>query len=332
MKDRDGREPAIVMIAGNRTAGKTFWAKNFLVQKYLKTGRKFIVLQRFGYALTGMSDVFFKDLKEVKKQYFDMEMTENVVVKNCINELLLNGNPCGYCVALNNADSIKRNSTLFVDVDYIFLDEFQSETGKYVPDEIQKFISIYTSVARGNGEQARFVKCILCSNNVSLLNPYYSSLGVAYLIQENTKFLRGTGWVLELTFNENASEAQKNSAFGRAFEHENYMKFTTSSVYLNDSYTFVDKPHEDVWLSCVVEYKGVPYGVWVGHQFLYITTKYNKECRFWYAIDVKEHGRDTLLLTKCSMKVKWWKECFERGLFRFENLACKEVMFALLGY
>ena len=47
--DLDKQKPAIVMIAGNRTAGKTFWCKQYVVKKFLKRGSKFIVLQRFGY-------------------------------------------------------------------------------------------------------------------------------------------------------------------------------------------------------------------------------------------------------------------------------------------
>jgi len=135
-----------------------------------------------------------KDLKQIIPEYADYEMKENVIVKDCIYELKLNDNVCGYSVALNNADNIKRNSTLFVDVDYIFLDEFQSETNKYCPDEVQKFISIYTSVARGKGEQSRHVTALLCSNNVTLLNPYYTALGVGSRIQKDTKILRGHGW------------------------------------------------------------------------------------------------------------------------------------------
>ena len=62
---------------------------------------------------------------------------------------------CGYAFALNNADSIKRYSHLFSDISHMLFDEFQSETNHYCTDEIRKFLSIHTSVARGQGEQVR---------------------------------------------------------------------------------------------------------------------------------------------------------------------------------
>lgn len=52
-------------------------------------------------------------------------------------------------------------------------DEFQSENNDYCPNEVQKFISVHTSVARGQGKQLRYVPVYMLSNPVTLLNPYY---------------------------------------------------------------------------------------------------------------------------------------------------------------
>lgn len=330
--DLDKQKPAIVMIAGNRTAGKTFWVKKFLVKKFLKQGSKFIILQRFGYNLTGTADTFIKDLKQIVPEYADFDMTEKVVVKSSINSLYLNGEHCGFCISLNNADSIKKNSTLFVDVDYIFLDEFQSETGKYCPNEIDKFISIYTSVARGKGEQSRYVMALLCSNNVSLLNPYYYSLGVASRIQKDTKILRGHGWVLELVFNENARQAMVQSGIGRAFANSDYIKYSSENVYLNDSDTFIEKPTGDCRLLCVIDWENETYGIWQFNNFMYVSRKYDPNFRTRIALDVKSHNKNTVLLKQHNLLYCLFKEYFNCGLFRFQNLRCKEMLFFLIGY
>ena len=73
------------------------------------------------------------------------------------------------------------------------MDEFQSETNHYCSMEVEKLISLHTTVARGNGEMARYVPVYLIGNPVSLLNPYYSAVGITNRIQENTKFIRGKG-------------------------------------------------------------------------------------------------------------------------------------------
>ena len=331
--DLDKQKPAIVMIAGNRTAGKTFWCKQYVVKKFLKRGSKFIILQRFGYQLKGFADTFMKDLKQVIPEYADYEMKENVIVKDCIYELKLNDNVCGYSVALNNADNIKRNSTLFVDVDYIFLDEFQSETNKYCPDEVQKFISIYTSVARGKGEQSRHVTALLCSNNVTPLNPYYTALGVGSRIQKDTKILRGHGWVLEITFNENASQAMMNSGIGRAFAEHTYMKYSAQNIYLNDSNTFIEKLPAGIKprIECVLKYHDETYGMWNCGQFLYISTKYDPSCKYLFALDIHDHNAQSMLIGH-GFQYRMWRDLFDSGLFRFRNLKCKQILFDFLGY
>lgn len=331
--DLDKQKPAIVMIAGNRTAGKTFWCKRYVLNQFLKRQRKFIVLQRFGYQLKGLADTFYKDLAQVIPELKSKQFTENVIVKDSIYELYFDGVPCGYSVSLNNADSIKRNSTLFVDVDYIFLDEFQSETNKYCPDEVQKFISIYTSVARGNGEQSRHVTALLCSNNVTLLNPYYTALGVGARIQANTKILRGHGWVLEITFNENASEAMLKSGIGRAFAQHQYMKYSAQNIYLNDSNTFIEKLPSGFQpkLECVLIKDGVNYGLWDCKQFLYVSTKYDPNCKTQFALSLNDHNLKSQLITR-GFQYNMWKQLFNAGFFRFQNLKCKQVLFEFLGY
>lgn len=332
MLDLDKQKPSIFMICGNRTAGKTFWCKWYMVKNFLKSGKKFMILCRFGYQLPGLSETFYKDLKEVKKELECSQMTESVVVKNSIHELFIDGIPCGYCVALNNADSVKRNSTLFVDVDTIFLDEFQSETGKYCPNEVQKFISIYTSVARGNGQHVRDVKCLLASNNVTLLNPYYYELGISARLQKDTKFLRGHGWVLEITFNESASNAIKESGIGRAFSNNDYMSYSADNIYLNDSDTFIEKVNGRKRMLAILDYQNESYGLWECGTFLYICKQYDPNFYKRYAITLGDHGLSSTLMKHNSVDYKVWKECFNRGMFRFQDLKCKELMFALLGY
>ena len=122
------------------------------------------------------------------------------------------GESCGYAITLNSADQIKKYSHLFSDVDMIIFDEFQSETNHYCSDEIKKFLSVHTSIARGNGEQVRYVPVYMLGNQVSIINPYYVELGITARLSEEVNFLRGDGFVLENGFIDSASQAQKLSA------------------------------------------------------------------------------------------------------------------------
>ena len=64
-------------------------------------------------------------------------------------------------MALNNADAVKKNSHMFSDISCLVFDEFQSETNRYCSDEVKKFISIHTSIARGHSLKCRGVSDLL---------------------------------------------------------------------------------------------------------------------------------------------------------------------------
>lgn len=143
----------------------------------------------------------------------------------------------------------------------ILLDEFQSETNHYCADEVSKFISIHTSIARGNNSQVRYVPVIMISNAVTLLNPYYTALDITDRLSSDVKFLRGDGFVLEQSYNECASKLQESSLFNRAFNKSNYVAYASQNVYLNDNTAFIGKMRGQSRYLCTLKYKGGEYAV-----------------------------------------------------------------------
>src|SRR5699024_8157369 len=102
------------------------------------------------------------------------------------HELFIDGKPCGYAVSINSSDQLKRYSHLFSDTMRMIFDEFQSETNHYCDNEIVKFISIHTSVARGGGKQVRYVPVYMIANPVSIINPYYIEMGISSRLKTDT--------------------------------------------------------------------------------------------------------------------------------------------------
>ena len=171
MKDANGNTPEIYMCTTNRTGGKTTYFARLLVNKFKNKQGKFCLIYRYNYELDDCAQKFFKDINGL---FFpDDIMTSKRRASGIFHELFLNDLPCGYAVSLNSADQLKKYSHLFNDVERMFFDEFQSESNHYCTDEIKKLLSIHTSVARGHGEQIRYVPVYMCSNPVSIINPYY---------------------------------------------------------------------------------------------------------------------------------------------------------------
>lgn len=331
MKDINGEVPEIFMVSGNRTAGKTYSFKKRLVDRFLKAGEKFCILVRFKNEINSIEQVFFKDLQEVHYPGLDVSSEwEGAVFKR----LFIDGEECGYCLALNSADSVKKYSSVFVDVSCIFFDEFQSEVGKYCPDELTKFISLHVSIARGGGQQTRYVPVYMCSNTVSILNPYYSLFGISKRLTPSTKFLRGDGWVLEITYNENAADALKSSAFGRAVSSHFYLQYAASNEYLLDSDNFIQKIKGKKEMFVEMVYNGKSYGVWTvdGGELLYISHTTTPNWPNIITCNIKDHNVSYILQKRSAPYTKALREMYEQGRVRFEDLEIKNAFFDFIGY
>ena len=150
LTDINGKKPEIYMCTSNRNGGKTTYFSRLCVNRYLKNNEKFCIIYRYNYELDDCADNFFKDIGGLF--FKDHEMTNERRAAGTYHELFLDGVSCGYAVSLNNADSLKKKGHMLSDTCRMFFDEFQSETNHYCSDEVKKFISIHTTIARGRGE------------------------------------------------------------------------------------------------------------------------------------------------------------------------------------
>ena len=191
LNDIDGQKPELYICTTNRTGGKTTFFSRYCTKRFINNGEKFALFYRFANEMGNVADQFFKDIGSL---FFpDYDMTQSIEENGKYIALYLNGINCGYALPLNLADQLKRYSHYFSDVQRIFFDEFQTETNHYCTDEVEKFLSLHTTIARGQGKQRRYVPCYLTGNPVTLLNPYYTALGISSRLNINVKFLKGHG-------------------------------------------------------------------------------------------------------------------------------------------
>lgn len=332
LKDINGKQPEIYISTSNRSAGKTTYFSRWFVKRFLEHDEKFILLYRYNYELSDVPDKFFK---EIKSLFFPAyEMTAKSRNKNVYHELFLNGRSCGYALALNNSDQVKKLSHLFADAQRILFDEFQSETNRYCPNEVEKLLSIHTSIARGNGQQVRYLPIYMLGNFVSLLNPYYVALGIASKIQYNTKYLRGDGFVLEQGFIDSVAEKQKGSAFNRAFRSADYVKFASEKIYLNDNNTFIAHPSGRSRYIATVKHENKFYGIreYPDLGIIYCSKNYDKTYKTVICTDPDDHDVNLVMLKRNDVFLQSLRAYFEFGALRFENLQCKDAVFSILSY
>ena len=331
MKDINGRTPEIYMVTTNRTGGKTTYFGRLMINRFLKKGEKFCILYRYAYEVDDVVDKFFKDIGSL---FFpDMRMTSKIGGSGFYRHLFLDDVECGYAIALNSADQIKKHSHLFSDVASILFDEFQSESGDYCPKELIKFQSVHMSIARGQNKQVRYVPVYMLSNPVSLLNPYYTAFGISSRLQTNTKFLRGDGWILEQGYVETADLAQQESGFVRAFRNSGYTAYSSQGVYLNDNYTFIEKPEGKFRYIANVKFNGSCFSIkeYPDSGIVYVDSSVDYQFPLMISATLDDHSINQVILRRNTPVIFMLKAYFDKGCIRFRNLQCKECLFALVS-
>ena len=250
------------------------------------------------------------------------------------HELFLDDISCGYAFSLNSADQLKKYSHLFSDIQRLFFDEFQSENNHYCSDEIRKFISIHVSIARGQGKQVRYVPVYMCSNAVSIINPYYVALGICDRLHDDTKFLRGNGYVLEQGYIKSASDALLSSGFNKAFANDSYVGYSAQNIYLNDNTAFVERPDGIGKYIATIRYNSCDYGIreYAELGYLYVDNRPDYTYPTKITVTTDDHNINYVMLKRNDFFLTNLRYLFERGCFRFKDMKCKEAILKALSY
>lgn len=326
-KDAEGNTPELLLVDGNRTGGKTTAFSKMLVNDFLTNGEKFFLLYRYKNDLHDVAGAFFKDIQTL---FFPShEMTAKAHANGAFYELFLDDNACGYASALSMAAKIKRYSHLFSDVSKIFFDEYQDENNLYLPDEVQKFVSVHTTIARGQGKAVRFVPVYMASNSISIFNPYYIALGITSKINSKTKVYRGAGFVLLRLVIKDVAEAQKTSAFNRAFASANYMASSIDNSFLNDDDFNVEKRKTEGPAVFIFFCSGSAFSCFRSGDFYYIKKGADKNILPAFGVLENDRGEGVTSF-KNSTYFARMRYNYEDALIYYETLEAKRAFQSLI--
>lgn len=334
LKDINGKRPEIYLVDGNRTAGKSVSFKKKLTDTFLKRKsdiNQFLYIFRYKTDMQNVSEMFFGDIGRIF--YRGHVMTEKKLFEGKVIQLLLDDEPCGYAVPLSMSSKIKNASAIFTRVKHGFFDEYQAEDDQYLNNEINKFMSLHTTVARGDGEQVRYVPFYMASNTVSMLNPYYHAFGINKRLQHNTKFLKGDGWVFERTYNETASKAFQESAFNRAFQHSAYFKYASENVYLNDNMALIEKPKGTSRYLLTIKYNNQMFNVREYDTCVYVSHGCDETFRHRYCFQHEDvTGDGTVMVNRNDFMIDYLRRIFRQGYLRFDSLEAKNMTLDMISF
>jgi hypothetical protein len=175
----------------------------------------------------------------------------------------------------------------------------------------------------------------MCANPVTMLNPYYSALGITDRLNKDTKFLKGKGWVMEQGYNDSAATAQMNSAFYKAFsDSEKYAAYGAQGVYLNDSDVFIDSPPGRSQYLATIRFNNADYSIKAFSELgiIYCDTSIDETFKNKIAVTTNDHNINYVMLSQYEPFILQLRMFFERGCFRFKNQKCKQAILCALSY
>ena len=159
-------------------------------------------------------------------------------------------------------------------------------------------------------------------------------MGISGRLKDDTKFLRGDGFVLEQGYIESASIEQKNSGFNRAFSKNSYTAYSSECVYLNDNKAFVEKPVGKSKYLCTLRYKGSDFALreYTESGLIYCDDKADSSFLTKISVTTDDHNINYVMLKRNDFFLSNLRYFFEHGCFRFKDMRCKEAVLSALSY
>ena len=320
------------MLIGNRGGGKTYGFKTWAIDDYLKTGKQFVWLRRYGTEVDEMRKTYFDDIAEKYPAYkFEIKGSRKS------GKIFIDGKVAGYYFALTTSSIAKSSS--YPKVDKIIFDEFLiiGNTYKYLNDEVVLLLELVETIFRDREHDPTAIKprgVYLLGNNVTIANPYFLYFNVKPFKQ---RFYvdKERGIVVEQYTNKAFIEAKKQSAIGKLTAGTTYAEYSIENKSYLDNDRFIAHKPSKCTFNCAIDYKGKTYGFWLDYKNgnMYVNYQYDPDSPNRYSLTKDDHTLNTFLvknLNNTYIKNIVW--LFRAGCMYFENQQLKAQVYELLSY
>lgn len=340
--DCNGLKPELFIVCSRvRGPGKTFAFSRHLIRTFFADEGKFVLLVRNENELGITAEGILKSMLDHEYPEKKYVITEKYKEGSGFSKIFLeetvegkiNSLNCGYVISISKPNKIKKASSLFTDAVHGFFDEFQPEFGgTYLPKEVEKFMSVHTSIARGKAESRRYYPIYLSSNTVTVTNPYFIALGLTTKIQDDTKKFRGDGYVYQRTENKALAAHHDSTPMSRAFSKMKGSSFSDNS-FINDSKSAVGKPTPD-WgpgtYMATLDNDGKRYGLTSYFESGIIYLSHTPDPTHKTILRMKVDGEANLPVLKYTGVGRLVKDALADGRLWSQTLTCKSVAFEFM--
>lgn len=331
----------INVIVGNRGGGKSYGAKQWAIENFMKNKEQFGYIRRYKEDLKEPMIQFFKDIEgrypdwefKVDSKYFYIRLKpEQENVKWTEDDI------AGYGFVLSTASNKK--SISYPNITTLIYDEFLLDKGNqmYLSDEPLKLLNLYETVARPGTQHPRVVLFML-ANALSITNPYFLFWGLRMPEKQdkNGKYI----WkhptrpiLVEDVRNEKFIDSKRNTEFGKLIAGTKYADYSIDNKFLLDDSTFVERKSKNARYYFTFVFKGNKYGVWadMAEGKMWVSKDIDPSFVLVYTLTLKDHQPNTMFLKSKNRAghFKIFIENYKLGNVYFESVEIKNITYEVI--
>lgn len=303
-------------ITGNRGGGKTYGAKKWAIQHFIKTGQKFVWVRRYKTEFAD-NDVFFG---KVSAEFPD----KNFSVKG--KSYFMDKKEIGRSVVLST--SRMKKGAEYPDFDTIIFDEFLIDKGvyHYLPGEVEVFLDLIDTVFRGRND----VRVFCLANTITVANPYFNYFHI--MPPECAGIICKNDVLIEIVADEDYMKMKSESRFGQLISGTAYGAYNIQAGFRQDTQDFIAKREGKCVYLYTLVYKDMEIGVWANYSNgrIYCSQTVDKHCNLRFVLTLEDMRPNTLLLSTMQRGyLKNFMVNFRNGNVFAENQNVKKLMFEI---
>ena len=300
------RNARLNLINSYRSGGKTFWAKQYIINQCFKRNKTFLLVRRYDSDLNLQVQTFVNDIAAAGAIHIYLEDW-----KASGHQFIYQGQPLGYYYALTSSQKIK--SAALYDTDYILFDEYLADTrlSRYITDEPSIFEDVLFSVFRERPNCRAF--CL--GNMLSKSNPYFEHYNIDFPEPGKFWFDKKRSVLCEHYVNyEHMAEIANNTMIGNLISGTAYGNYALQGEFLLDTIQDTREMPKNAICSIIVRFQGLTFGIWYELGEYYISKKYQPNARHKVAHKVSDCKNGFILATE-ARKEMWYRN-YRTAAFR----------------
>lgn len=321
------RNALINIVLGERGVGKSFQAKKFIINDFLKNGNEFFYVRRYRTELEKAYEGFFDQLQN---EGLFLDHTFKIVTnKKKVDKFYIDNQVCGYGIPLSTSNILK--SASFPKAKNLIYDEFLIDNGTYhyLRNEVIAFLDLLETAFR-----LRDFRAILLGNSISISNPFFDFWHLELPYNSEFKTFKNGTIVVNYIKNEVYREAKRNTRFGQLIDGTEYGEYAIDNAFLRDNTSFIAKRDPDARVYSTIILKGEKYGIWRNWKtgFVYISKDFEPSNPCVFAFDINDHTENTIY-TKARNST-WFSpvlNSYKMGCLFFESQKIKNDFIAIIG-